>query len=95
MWTVLAALFFCISVTMPRVLAPLKHLWLKFGRALSFTISPIVLGLVYAIAIVPAGMIMRLFGKDLLSQKLNPSAPTYWIHRDPSSLTPESLKDQF
>ena len=95
LWTVLAVLFFCLSLTIPRVLAPLKHHWLKFGRFLRYGISPIVLVLVYAIAIVPVGLIMRLLGKDLLSQTLNPSAPTYWINRNPAGLRSESLKDQF
>jgi hypothetical protein len=80
---------------MPRLLAPLKQLWLKLGALLNLVVAPVVLGLVYALVILPAGVLVRLFGKDLLSLRRDPSAVTYWIKRDMTALRPESLRDQF
>jgi hypothetical protein len=43
----------------------------------------------------PAGLLLRLFGKDLLRLKYDRSAPSYWIRRDPAGLIPESMRNQF
>ena len=93
-WGALAAVFFLISLMMPRVLAPLKRLWFKVGHLLHVVVSPLVLGAAYLLAFIPVGILARLFGKDLLSLKRHPAAKSYWIERagGPAS---ESLKDQF
>jgi len=94
-WAVLAAMFLAVALMMPRVLAPAKRLWLKFGKLLNRVVSPVVLGLVYLLAIVPVGALTRLFGKDLLSLRHDPAAGSYWIRRDLGGPAPESLKGQF
>ncbi len=94
-WAVLAVVVLAISLLMPRLLARLKHFWLKLGGALHLVVSPVILGLVYALAIIPVGVLTRLFGKDLLSLKHDASTRSYWIRRDLGGPAPESLKDQF
>jgi hypothetical protein len=94
-WAIAAAAFLVPAWLMPRILAPLKRLWLKFGHVLSLIISPVVLGLIYVSAIVPVGLLTQLFGKDLLSLKHSATAPSYWIKRNAGTPTPQSLKDQF
>jgi hypothetical protein len=91
----LALLFLLISLLMPRLLAPLKRLWLKLGAVLGLVVAPIVLVLSYALAIVPVGLLIRIFGKDLLSLKHDGPANSYWIKRELGGPTPGSLKDQF
>lgn len=94
-WVIVAAAFLLPAWLMPRVLAPLRRLWLKFGHVLSLVVSPIILGLIYITAIVPVGLATRLFGKDLLSLKHSAETPSYWVKRDAGVATPQSLKDQF
>jgi Saxitoxin biosynthesis operon protein SxtJ len=93
-WGTAGAMLLVLALVMPRVLAPLKRLWLKLGRFLHVVVSPLILTAVYALVFIPVGAIIRLFGKDLLCLKPDPSATSYWIARTSSS-TPESLKDQF
>ena len=50
------------------------------------------MALVFLTTFVTIGGIMRLFGKDLLGQKLDPEAQTYWIERTD---LPNSMKNQF
>jgi len=38
---------------------------------------------------------LRLLGKDMLRQRFDPAAGSYWIVRDPPGPTPESMEDQF
>src|SRR5262245_23859787 len=67
-WGTLSAGFLALAIAAPRVLAPLKRLWIRLGHVLHVIVGPIVLGLSYVIAIVPVGILTRLFGKDLLAQ---------------------------
>jgi hypothetical protein len=93
-WGMAGAILLVLALVMPRVLAPLKRLWLKLGWFLHVVVSPLILTAVYALVFIPVGAIIRLFGKDLLSLRHDSSATSYWITRT-SSPTPESLKDQF
>jgi hypothetical protein len=94
-WAGLALIFLAISLTVPRVLAPAKRLWLKLAELLSVVVSPIALGLMYVLAMIPVGLLIRISGKDLLSLKRDPSARSYWINRTVGGPAPGSLKDQF
>jgi Saxitoxin biosynthesis operon protein SxtJ len=94
-WGAAAVLCLILALTMPRLLAPAKRLWLKLGHVLHLVVSPIVLGLTYVLAIIPVGGLIRLTGKDLLALKLERDAPSYWIRRDGGGPAPQSLKDQF
>jgi len=93
-WGTAGVALLALAFAMPRVLAPLKRLWLKLGRFLHVVVSPVILIAVYVLVFVPVGGILRLFGKDLLSLRHDPSATSYWIART-NSPTSESLKDQF
>ncbi len=94
-WGAVAAALIVISLLMPRLLAPLKRIWVKLGDFLNVVVSPVVLSLTYVFAIIPVGVLIRLVGKDLLSLKHDPSTASYWIKRDLGGPTPKSLKDQF
>ena len=94
-WLIAGVVFVAVALFVPRTLAPLRRLWLKLGHLMSIVISPIILALMYVLAIVVTGVLIRLFGKDLLSLKLNPKAASYWIKRDPPGPELKSLADQF
>lgn len=96
MWSLgIAAVFAVLAFALPRVLAPLNRLWLKFGLLLHRIVNPVVLGIMFFLVVTPTGLLMRLFGKDPLRLKREPSAASYWIERTPPGPKPESLGDQF
>jgi hypothetical protein len=92
---VAAAVFAVIAITVPSILAPLNKAWMRLGLLLHRVVNPIVLGLMFLIAIVPIGVLMRLLGKDLLRLKFSRDARSYWIVRDPKGPDPRSLNRQF
>lgn len=94
-WGVAGALFLAVAIVMPRVLAPLKRLWLALGKLLHVVVNPVVLGLTYLLAIVPVGILTRIAGKDLLSVRKDAAAPSYWIRRPEGGPSAASLRDQF
>jgi hypothetical protein len=94
-WLIIGLVFVAVAMLMPRTLAPLRWLWLKLGHLMSIVVSPIILALMYVLAIVVTGVLIRLFGKDLLSLKLKPAEASYWIKRSPPGPELKSLADQF
>ena len=77
-----------LAIFSPKTLKIPNKLWFKFGIFLGGIIAPICMAIVFATTIVPVGLTLRLFGKDLLRLKLNPSAKSYWIKRidEPQSM---------
>ena len=63
-----------------KFLTPLKKGWIKLGEILGKFIAPIVMGFIYFVVITPIGILLRLFGKDLLNIKFNKNK-SYWIKR--------------
>ena len=96
LWSVgVAAVFGGLAFLAPKVLTPLNRLWFKFGMLLSRIVSPIVMGILFFVTVTPTGLIMRARGKDLLRQKMDPDAKSYWIEVDPNAATQTSMKKQF
>jgi hypothetical protein len=94
-WLPLAALFAVLAYAVPSLLAPLNHLWAKFGLLLHMVVSPLVLGLLFYVGIAPIGFLMRLAGKDPMRRRFEPTAKSYWIIREPPGPAPETFKHQF
>lgn len=91
----IAGAFLAVALVAPQILAPLNRLWFKFGMLLARIINPIVMLIIYVVTILPIGFLLRLGGKDLLRQKMDTDADSYWILRAPPGPEPESLTDQF
>jgi O-antigen/teichoic acid export membrane protein len=75
LFTVLAAW----GLIAPTTLRPLYRLWMRFGLVMSRITSPIILGLVFYLVFMPAGLIMRLFGKDGMNRKFDKNAGSYRV----------------
>ena len=89
---VVSIIFFLLALLAPKVLVLPNKLWFKFGLLLGSIVAPIVMAFVYFVTVLPTGLIMRLLGKDLLKQKLDKNAKSYWIERkEPMG----SMKNQF
>ena len=89
---IVSGIFLLLALLAPRILSSPNKLWFKFGLLLGSIIAPIVMVLVYFVTVLPTGLIMRLLGKDLLKQKLDKNAKSYWIER---SEPMGSMKNQF
>jgi len=89
------AVFLAVALTRPALLAPLNRLWTRFGLLLHRVVSPVMLGAMYYGVMVPAGLIMRLVGRDPLRLKRDPRATTYWVERQPPGPEPQSMRQQY
>ena len=91
-WSIFISLIFLfLGVINSKLLNPLNKLWHKFGIFLGNFISPIIMGIVFFLVVTPTALLMKLFGKDILSIKKNRSK-SYWIEKSgPKS----KMKNQF
>ena len=87
--------FLATGYLKPEWLAPLNRAWAKFGAVLFKFTNPIVMFAMYAVAILPMGLLMRALGKDPLKRTFDAKAQTYWITRDIAGPPPESMRRQF
>ena len=96
MWAlIVAGSLLAISLVFPSVLAPLNQLWAKFGLLLHKITNPIIMGLVFFVAVTPTAIIMKLLGKDPLQRKIDRNSQSYWIDRLPPGPSPDTMKNQF
>jgi hypothetical protein len=89
-----AVLFLALSFLAPRVLEPLNIVWFKIGMIMHKVVTPVIMFLMFAIAVVPMGALMRLFS-DPLRLKRDNTLSTYWLEPNPDELKLSSMKNQF
>jgi predicted membrane metal-binding protein len=92
---VVAGVFLAVTLVAPRVLRPLNLLWFKFGMLLGRIVTPIVMFLVFVVAVLPTALLMRAFGKDPMNRKTNAASASYWVPRDATADRENSMKNQF
>lgn len=96
LWSLaISGVFGILALFIPKVLAPANRVWTKFGELLHRIVSPVALGIVFYLTVLPTGIILRLLGKDPLRLRMDPTAESYWIKRDPPGPASESLNNQF
>ena len=76
---ILAALLGAWGLIAPESLRPVYNKWMKFGLLLSKITTPIILGVVFFLMILPIGLLMRLFGRDPMARKMEKQADSYRI----------------
>ena len=93
LWScIIAFIFFFFAIFLPKALILPNKLWFKLGSFLGAIVSPIIMGMIFFLTVTPTGMIMRLFGKDILNQKIKISVKSYWIKRKENL---SSMNNQF
>ena len=76
----IAFIFLILALLNSKILTPMNKIWTRFGLFLGNFISPIVMGIIFFFVVTPIGLLLRLFGKDVLNLKKNKFS-TYWIKK--------------
>ena len=84
-----------LGFILPRILMPLQKIWMGFSVIMGFFVSRVILFVLFYVAITPMGLIARLFGKDLLEQRIDRTKETYWCDRETGKETRESYENQY
>ena len=78
----------------PEILRPLNLLWFRLGVLLHRIVNPVVMMALFAIAIVPAGLIMQRFRDPLVKARKAPG-DSYWVELSEEGRVPSSMTQQF
>jgi saxitoxin biosynthesis operon SxtJ-like protein len=77
-FAVLAVTVGPLGLTWPRVIKPVFIGWMAFAYPIGWTVSRIVLGVIFYGLFTPVAWVFRLIGRDELALKSQPTAATYW-----------------
>ena len=88
---IISLVFLVLGLLNSKILTLLNKIWFKFGIFLGNIISPIVMGLIYFVVVTPIALLLKVFGKDVLSLKKTKSN-TYWKNKEKYN---SSMKNQF
>ena len=79
----LAALLVGPALVYPGALKHPHRAWMTFGHLLGWINTRIILTLVFYGVFTPVGVVLRVFGKDPMRRKFDPTAATYRLVRAP------------
>lgn len=83
-WLLIAAgAFLALGLAAPSVLRIPNRLWHRFGLLLYRVVNPLIMAVLFFLAVTPMALLLRAFGKRPLQLAFDPTAPTYWQRRDP------------
>jgi hypothetical protein len=86
----LAAALLAAGVVIPGHLGPVFRAWMGLAHAISKVTTPIFMGIVFFVVIMPIGLVMRLLGRNPITHR--PVKDSYWAARSDAR---GSLGNQF
>jgi len=94
-------LFVCISILVAvtklryELLKPLYTQWMKGAHFIGNVITGLILSILFYFVFGIAGIILRLLKKDLLDQRMNYAADSYWIKKEKINFDKSHYTRQF
>jgi hypothetical protein len=83
-----------LGLAYPKSLRQVYLGWMAGALVLGFVVSNVLLIIFFYLVVTPTGLLARIFGKDFLSLKPDPSAQSYWLLRDRSVRKSKSDHEQ-
>ena len=90
-----AGLVIILSFFAPIILKPIYKVLTTVGHAIGWVNTRILLGIIFYIIFAPIGIILRLIRKDLLDERLDKDAKSYWNKKDNGVFAKEQYERQF
>lgn len=72
-----------IAAYIPLLYYPIWKLWMGLGKVLELVASNVMIGLSWAIMMVPAGILLKVFGVKTIDRSYRVNVQTYWIDKKP------------
>jgi hypothetical protein len=82
-WPIAAGAALLINLLAPPVMRIIYRAAMVVATGIGWVVLRIILPIFFYLVISPIGFIVRLSGKDLLDQKIDRSAQSYWKKREP------------
>jgi hypothetical protein len=89
----IAAVLLLAAAVAPALLRPVYRGWMRFGEALAWVKTRIILTLVFFLVVTPIGLLMRLFGRSPIAVARRDDS--YWTDVEPHSYGDRHVEKQF
>lgn len=83
LWMV-AGIAIAVYYAIPAIRKPMYRAWLYSVFPIGWVMSHLLLGIVYYLILTPIGLAMNALGYDPMHRRIDPTAETYWIDREPA-----------
>lgn len=90
---ILCAVLLVLGLVWPMALRPVYFGWMRFGLLMSRVTTPLILGIIFFVVLLPMGLIAKLFRPDPMARKFDDSIDSYRITSKKSSV--ENLENPF
>lgn len=87
--------FALLGLAVPIVLKPIYKVWMSFAVVMGFIMTRIILTVLYFGMFTPISWLTKLLGKDLLDERWDKNATTYWRKRPATKFDPKSAENMF
>ena len=82
-------LFLILGFTFSSVVRPVYMIWMLLAYFIGGIVSRVILTVLFYFVLTPTGLVLRLFGKDVLDKKFEKNRESYWVKKDLSGRTKE------
>jgi hypothetical protein len=83
------------GAVIPSILKPVQKAWMTLALLMGWVMTRVFLSVLFYLAITPVGLLLRLMGKDLLDERLEPQKQSYWKLRPQTSRAPADCEKQY
>lgn len=87
--------FVLLGLIAPILLKPIYKVWMSFAVVMGFIMTRAILTVLYFGLFTPISLLTKLLGKDLLDQRLDKNAASYWMKRPATTFDPKSAENMF
>lgn len=77
-----SALFFFLSLLLPRVLFPLQKTWMTLAVIMGWIVSRVIISILFHIIFTLIGLLGKLFGKHFLVLEIGRKGKSYWVSKN-------------
>ena len=88
-------LFLVTGFVVPSVLQPIYRIWMLLAYFIGGIVSRVILTVLFYVVLTPTGLVLRLFGKDVLDQRFEKDRESYWIKKDLTDHTKEQYRKMY
>jgi len=93
--SIISVIFFILGLLMPVLLKPIYIFWMRLVLVLSWINTRLILLIILYLIFTPIGLVMRLFGIDLLDRRIQRNKESYWKKKDKRDFNPLDYERQF
>jgi len=87
--------FVFLGLISPMLLKPIYKVWMSFAVVMGFIMTRVILTILFFGLFTPISIFAKIFGKDLLEERWDKNATTYWVKRPTTTFDPKSAENMF